>query len=159
MKTHSTPTNDSDLLIANALRCLEERLSYQPDAVLRAHSRNARAYLRLQLAEETNEVFAVLFLNNQNRLLVFEKLFYGTINQAVVYPRVVVQKALSYNAAKVMLAHNHPSNDGTPSADDKEITDMIQRALGTIHISVIDHIIVSHQSSYSFVENGLLPCV
>jgi len=159
MKTHSTPVNDGDLLIADALRCLEERLSYHSDAVLLTHSTDARAYLRLQLAEETNEVFAVLFLNNQNRLLVFEKLFCGTINQAVVYPRVVVQKALSYNAAKVMLAHNHPSNDCTPSAADKEITNMIKRALGTVHIPVIDHIIVSHQSSYSFVENGLLRCV
>ena len=65
MKTHSIPTNEGDLLIASALRCLEERLSYHSDGVLLNGSTNARAYLRLQLAEETNEVFAVLFLNNQ----------------------------------------------------------------------------------------------
>ncbi len=159
MNINLTHDNDSDLLIANALQCLEERLSYRSGSVLLTDWTDARAYLRLRLAEEINEVFAVLFLNTRNRLLVFEKLFCGSINQASVYPRVVVQKALAYNAAKVILAHNHPSGDYRPSTSDKAMTDMIKEALDTVGIPIADHIIVSHEGSYSFAENGLLPCL
>jgi DNA repair protein RadC len=107
-------------------------------------------------AEERNEVFAVLFLDNQNRLLAFEKLFSGTINEAVVYPRVVVQRALEHNAAKVIFAHNHPSENCEPSQGDKEITRDLQRVLSIINITAIDHIIVSRKSTYSFANHGLM---
>jgi DNA repair protein RadC len=76
-------------------------------------SPEVKNYLRLQLAMEANEVFGVIFLNQQHRILAFEKLFQGTINEASVYPRVIVQRALHHNAASLILAHNHPSGDVT----------------------------------------------
>lgn len=154
MKTHLKHIEDSDSLIVNALRCLEIRLHHQ--SVLLNNSRNVRAYLRLQLAEEENEMFSVLFLNSQHHLLCFEKLFRGSINEAIVYPRTIVQKALQHNAAKVILAHNHPSDNCNPSPADKEITESIRKILDVIDVQVVDHVIVSRQTSYSFSEHGLL---
>ena len=154
MKTQFNHVEDSDSLIINALRCLELRLHHH-SAILN-NSRNVRAYLRLQLAEEESEVFSVLFLNTQHRLLAFEKLFRGSINEAVVYPRTIVQKALQHNAAKVILAHNHPSDNCNPSIADKEITEAIRKILDIIDVKVVDHVIVSRQESYSFSEHGLI---
>ncbi len=154
MKTHLKHIEDSDALIINALRCLEIRLHHH-SAILN-NSRNVRAYLRLQLAEEESEMFSVLFLNTQHRLLAFEKLFRGSINEAVVYPRTIVQKALEHNAAKVILAHNHPSNNCSPSTADKEITESIRKILNVIDVQVVDHVIVSRQGSFSFSEHSLL---
>jgi DNA repair protein RadC len=103
-----------------------------------------------------NEVFFVLFLNNQKCLIAFEKLFHGTINEAAVYPRVVLQKALAYNAAAIILAHNHPSGECMPSTADIEITQTLQKVLKIIDISVLDHVIVSQRDSYSFAEHGVV---
>ncbi len=141
-------------LVARALHCLEKRLRYHPQIF--SYPESVCTYLQLQLAEERNEVFAVLFMDNQNRLLAFEKLFFGTINEARVYPRVIVQRALEHNAAKVIFAHNHPSNHCEPSQADKEITQDLQQLLSLLTIEVLDHIIVSHTNTYSFAEHGLM---
>ena len=141
-------------LISLALKCLETRLRYGSE--LLNNSSNVRAYLQLQLADEKNEVFGVLFLSNSNRLLAFEKLFYGTINEAVVYPRIIAQKALEHNAAKVILTHNHPSGTSDASQADHEMTRKVQDALSLIEIKTIDHIVVTHKNSYSFAEHGLM---
>lgn len=141
-------------LVARALRCLEKRLRYSSE--LLNNSLDVRAYLQLNLAEEKNEVFAALFLDNTHRLLAFEKLFYGTINETMVYPRTVVQKTLEYNAAKVIFAHNHPSNHCEPSDADIEITRDLRRILSALNVSIVDHVIVSYKNSYSFAEHGLL---
>jgi DNA repair protein RadC len=141
-------------LVAQALRCLEKRLRY-PLGILH-NPQQVCSYLRLHLAEERNEVFAILFLDNCNRLLAFEKLFFGTINETIIYPRVVVQKALEHNAAKVIFAHNHPSDDCDPSQADKEITRDLQRVLSAISITAVDHIVVSRKSTYSFAAHGLM---
>ncbi len=154
MKARLANSDDSESLIVNALRCLESRLRYH--STLLNNSRDVFAYLRLQLAEETNETFAVLFLNSQNRLLAFEKLFCGSIHETVVYPRIIVQKALAHNAAKIILAHNHPSGDCKPSLADKATTELVQKTLRLVDVEVVDHVIVSHQKWYSFAENGLL---
>jgi DNA repair protein RadC len=154
MQTRLAYADDNESLIINALHCLEIRLRYH--SALLNHSKDVRAYLRLHLAEEENETFAVLFLNNQCRLLAFEKLFRGTLHEVIAYPRIVVQKALQCNAAKVILAHNHPGEDCTPSSADKEITETIRQALDLVDTKVVDHWIVSHRDSYSFAENGLL---
>ena len=141
-------------LVARALRCLEKRLRSTSEILNK--SQNVADYLRLHLAEERNEVFAVLFLDSDHRLLAFEKLFYGTINESMVYPRVIVQKALKHNAAKVIFAHNHPSNNCNPSLSDRELTRNLQRILSEISIIAIDHIIVTHKNTYSFAEHGLM---
>lgn len=147
-----SPTENK--LVARALRCLEKRLRYHSEML--NNSQNVRSYLRLHLAEERNEVFAVLFLDNQHCLIAFEKLFCGTINEATVYPRVVVQKALEHNAAKLIFAHNHPSDNCDPSPADKVITRDLQRVLSIMTITVVDHIIVSRKNTYSFAEHGLM---
>jgi DNA repair protein RadC len=145
---------DSNLVIS-ALRCLEKRLRHSGEEVL-SSSKDVRAYLQLHLAEEKNEVFSALFLDNKLRLLAFEKLFHGTINEAIVYPRRIVQKALEYNAAAILLAHNHPSGVCEPSLADKKITQELQTILKLIDVRVLDHIIVAYPNSYSFADHGLL---
>jgi DNA repair protein RadC len=144
----------SDRLIERALKCLEKRLCY--GSVLLDSASAARAYLQLQLAEEKNEVFAVLFLNNSHRLLAFEKMFRGTVNETAVYPRQIVQKVLEHNASAILIAHNHPSGDCSPSVADREITLKLQTIFDTIDVKVLDHFIVSCPNSYSFAEHGLL---
>lgn len=113
-------------------------------------------YLRLQLAEQPNEQFCVLFLNNQHQPIKFERLFQGTIDTAAVYPRVIVQRALALNAAAVVFAHNHPSGDFQPSSADRAITERLVKALDLVDIRVLDHFIVSSAGHYSFCEAGLL---
>jgi DNA repair protein RadC len=141
-------------LIERALRCLENRINY--DSKLLNNSEVVSSYLRLNFAGEKNEVFAVLFLNSSHSLIAFEKLFYGTINEAAIYPRVVVQKALEHNAAAVIVAHNHPSGDCKPSFADQEITRRLKDALSLIDIRLIDHMVVTLQNTFSFAEHGLL---
>ncbi len=148
-----TSLADSNLVIS-ALRCLETRLRYGGELLTR--SRDVCAFLQLHLAEEKNEVFAVLFLDSRHRLLAFEKLFYGTINEATVYPRRIVQKVLEHNAAAILLAHNHPSGECEPSAADREITRVLRTILNIIDVRLLDHVIVSCPNTYSFAEYGLL---
>ena len=113
-------------------------------------------YLTLSLALEEREHFHVLFLNNQHKLLLDDRLFSGTIDGASVYPREVVKRALQCNAAAVIIAHNHPSGICIPSEADKSITDKLKQALSTIDIRILDHIIVGHMETYSFAEHGAL---
>lgn len=115
-----------------------------------------RQYLQIQLRDEPNEVFAILLLDSQYRLLSFRKLFYGTINAASVYPRVIVKQALDANAAAIILAHNHPSGVAEPSQADKHITQTIKQAMCLIDVDVIDHFIIGDGVCVSFAERGLL---
>lgn len=119
-------------------------------------SRKAQQFVMLRLNAQLNEVFACLFLDNQFRLIRYEELFFGTINEANVYPREIVRRGLAHNAAKIILAHNHPSGITFPSMADRETTRQIQQALALIDIEVIDHIIVGHQDCFSFADNCLL---
>lgn len=116
-----------------------------------------RQYLTAQLRAYPHEVFACLLLDNQHRVIAFEELFQGTIDGANIYPREVVKKALNYNAAAVIFAHNHPSGCSTPSDADKKITLKLQQALNLIDIRVLDHFIIGDgQNAYSFAEHGLI---
>lgn len=115
-----------------------------------------RAYLSAQLRGYSYEVFACLFLDNQHRVIQFEKLFRGTIDSASVYPREVVKVALSHNAAAVIFAHNHPSGINEPSQSDKHITEKLKQALNLFDIRVLDHFIIGDGEPYSFAEHGLL---
>ncbi|SJM92976.1 RadC family protein [Crenothrix polyspora] len=115
-----------------------------------------RAYLSARLRSYNYEVFACLFLDNQNRVIQLEELFRGTLNSANVYPREVVKQALHHNAAAVIFAHNHPSGINEPSQADKYITEKLQQALALLDIRVLDHFIIGDGQPYSFAENGLL---
>jgi DNA repair protein RadC len=119
-------------------------------------SQTTRDYLTSELRGETREVFAVMFLDNQHKVLKFERLFFGTINAAAVYPRIVVEKALKQQASAVILAHNHPSGIAEASIADKQITKRLEQALSLIDIRVLDHIIVAGNQCYSFAENSEL---
>jgi len=112
-------------------------------------------YLASQLRAYQHEVFAGLFLDNRHRVLQFEELFTGTIDGASVYPREVVKKAMSYNAAAVIFAHNHPSGVSEPSQADRHITQRLSEALALIDVRVLDHIIVGDEL-ISFAERGYL---
>ncbi|HEX7763977.1 MAG TPA: DNA repair protein RadC, partial [Cellvibrio sp.] len=109
-----------------------------------------RSYLSAHLRHQPREVFAVLFLDNQNRLIIYEELFFGTIDGASVYPREVVRRALTHNCAAVILAHNHPSGVAEPSQADCRITQRLQAALDLIDVRVIDHMVVGDAEVISF---------
>ena len=114
-----------------------------------------RQFLSVQLASYPHEVFAVLFLDNRNRVIAFEKMFFGTIDGASVYPREVVRLALQKNAAAVIFAHNHPSGVAEPSHADEQITQRLKDALALIDIRVLDHFVIGDEV-VSFAERGLL---
>ncbi len=115
-----------------------------------------RSYLSAQLRHRHQEVFAVLFLDNQHRLLTYEELFFGTIDGASVHPREVVRKAIARNAAAVILAHNHPSGVAEPSQADRRLTERLQQALDLIDVRVLDHMVVGDGEVVSFAERGLI---
>ncbi len=112
-------------------------------------------YLMAQLKDYQHEVFACLFLDNQHSVIKFEEMFRGTIDGASVYPREIVKKALSYNAAAVIFAHNHPSGNSEPSQADKQITQKLKQALSLFDIRVLDHFIIG-EGSFSFASHGLI---
>jgi len=133
-------------------RYLAEQLAQQGSAL--TSSKATRDYLISELRNETREVFAVLFLDNQHQVLIFERLFFGTIDAAAVYPRIVVEQALKHHAAAVILAHNHPSGIAEASIADKQITSKLEQALQLVDIRVLDHMIIAGPQCYSFAENG-----
>ena len=115
-----------------------------------------KEYLCHEIGKAEHEIFASLFLDNSHRLISFDRMFNGTIDGAKVYPREVLKRALSHNAAAVIFAHNHPSGTLDASEADRRITKRLKEVLGLVDIEVLDHIIVSHDSSMSFAEQGLL---
>lgn len=115
-----------------------------------------RAYLSAQLRGYSYEVFACLFLDNQNRVIQLTELFRGTIDAASVYPREVAKQALHHNAAAVIFAHNHPSGVSEPSLADKQITEKLKQAMALFDIRVLDHFIIGDGEPYSFSEHGLI---
>lgn len=126
-----------------------------PGTVL-SNSIITQKFLQEQLSDYSNEVFACLFMDSRLRLIAFEKLFHGTVNEAIVHPREIVRKGLAHNAANIILAHNHPSKHPAPSKADKEVTRLIQQALRLVDIEVVDHVIVGKPDNFSFAEAGLI---
>jgi len=115
-----------------------------------------KEYLQMHIGSRPYEVFAVLFLDAQHRLIVLEELFRGTLSQTSVYPREVVTRALHHHAAAVVLSHNHPSGSIEPSRADESLTQTLRAALSLIDVRVLDHVIVSAGQSFSMAEKGLL---
>ena len=119
-----------------------------PDAV--------RDYLRLLLGDRPHEVFAVVFLDAQHRVIDTLEMFRGTLTQTSVYPREVVIEALARNAAAVILAHNHPSGHAEPSRADVALTQTLKSALALVDVGVLDHFIVTRSAVVSLAERGLV---
>ncbi|GAB4041879.1 MAG: DNA repair protein RadC [Rubrivivax sp.] len=113
-------------------------------------------YLALHLAGRTQEVFAVLFLDGQHRLIALREMFQGTLTQTSVYPREVVKAALAHNAGAVVLAHNHPSGLAEPSRADEYLTAALKSALALVDVRVLDHLVVGRGQVVSMAERGLV---
>ena len=113
-------------------------------------------HLRLELGALEHEVFCVLFLDAQHRIIALKQLFRGTVSQTSVYPREVVKEALSVNAAAVIFAHNHPSGSVEPSRADEFLTQTLKTALALVDVRVLDHLVVAGADVVSFAERGLL---
>ena len=136
-----------------ARRALAQELGCRP---LFDSPRAVRDYLQLQLGARAHEVFAVLYLDSQNRLIAMEELFRGTLTQTSVYPREVVLRALHHHAAAVVLTHNHPSGVAEPSRADESLTQSLKAALALVDIRVLDHFIVTRNQAVSMAERGLV---
>jgi DNA repair protein RadC len=136
-----------------ARRALTEQMR-QRDAL--TSPQQVRDYLCLKLGGMTREVFMVLFLDAQNRVMAQEELFAGTLAQTSVYPREVVKRALHHNAAAVIFAHNHPSGVAEPSRADELLTKALKDALGLVDVRVLDHFVVAGNVALSFAERGML---
>ncbi|WP_045960865.1 RadC family protein [Xenorhabdus poinarii] len=111
-------------------------------------------YLQDLLSWQDREVFVVLFLTNQNKVICYDEMFKGTINKVEVHPREIVKQAVKVNAASIILAHNHPSGDPEPSLADKVVTEKIIEACQLVGVKVLDHIVVGKQYCVSFMERG-----
>jgi DNA repair protein RadC len=113
-------------------------------------------YCRTAMGGLKDEQFRVIFLNSQNEILAEEIIQEGTVNQTVVYPRKVLELALKHKAAGLILVHNHPSGNPTPSAADRDLTQAIIRAARSLNLTVHDHLIISRHSYFSLAEQGML---
>ena len=113
-------------------------------------------YLRLKLSGRQHEVFMAVFLDAQNRVLAVEELFRGTLTQTSVFPREIVKRALRFNAAAIIFAHNHPSGVAEPSRADEALTQTLKHTLALVDVKVLDHFVIGGDSAMSFAERGLI---
>jgi DNA repair protein RadC len=147
------PVGTDDEVIARALEILAARVHGRsvldsPQAV--------KDYLRVRFAGLEHEVFSVVLLDSQNRVIDVREMFRGTLNQASVYPREIVKAALAANAGAVILTHNHPSGLPEPSRADEYLTQTLKSALALVDVRVLDHLVVGASGCVSFAERGLI---
>ncbi len=119
-------------------------------------SKTVKDYLTHNLRERNREIFMVIFLDGQNQIIKMEELFTGSLTTSAIYPREVIQKVLSYDAASVILVHNHPSGSLTPSGSDRAVTKKLKVALASIDVEILDHLIVGGNDFFSFADHRLL---
>jgi DNA repair protein RadC len=150
----TTPQTREDRAIYRALKIIERRIMERGEAM--DSPATVRNYLKLLLTGEEREIFVVLFLDAQNRVIASEVLFAGTLTQTSVYPREVVRRTLHHNAASVILAHNHPSGVAEPSNADKILTKVLKMALELVDVRTLDHFIVGSKAVLSLAERGLV---
>ncbi len=117
---------------------------------------DVREYLRITIAPLEHEVFCLVLLDGRRQLIAMHELFRGTINAAIVHPREVLKEALKYNAAFVILAHNHPSGVEEPSAADEIITQRIKDVLALVDVGLLDHLVVGGNNIVSMAQRGLV---
>lgn len=113
-------------------------------------------YIVTRLALSDVEVFGVMFLDAQLRMIAFEEMFRGTLSEASVYPREVVKAAIRHDANSILIAHNHPSGSSQPSRADIEVTRRLKEAVGLVNVSLVDHVIVAAGSGHSMAKMGLI---
>lgn len=134
-------------------RHLAERL--QKGSVM-DNPQTVKDYLCAQLRNEPHEIFGCLFLDSRCQVIGYENLFYGSVNESTVYPRQIIKRCLHFNAAAVILTHNHPSGSTEPSHNDKLLTEAIANALSYIDVKVLDHLVIGEGEPYSMAERGML---
>lgn len=134
-------------------RVLTQQLQEQP---IMNSPKIVKDFLQLQIGALAHEVFAVMFLDNQNRLLSFQPMFRGSLTQTMVYPREIAKVALALNANGVVLSHNHPSGVLEPSQNDLDLTRSLRMTLSMIDVRIHDHIIVTRTGAFSMAEAGLV---
>lgn len=140
-------------VIAAARECMDEFL--RRDVVLSSPA-IVKDFLSIKLGQRTREIFAVMFLDNQNRLIEYREMFRGTLAETTVHPREIVKVALQLNAAALIVSHCHPSGSVEPSEADKRLTHLLRTTLGMVDVRVLDHFIVGGGSVFSFAETGLM---
>ncbi|MEX0828015.1 MAG: DNA repair protein RadC [Haliea sp.] len=165
MNTNQTGELGFPYTYANGFEAMEQATIQEAIIILESRIReadaytnpsNVKAFCRLQIAHELDEYFACMFLDNQHRLIAFERMFRGTVDGAAVYPRVVLRRALEHNAAALVFTHNHPSGVAEPSEADMKITNRLKDVLSHVDVRVLDHVIVGTEGVYSMAEHGRL---
>ncbi|WP_392552944.1 DNA repair protein RadC [Orbus wheelerorum] len=149
-----TVTNEHDLNIINQAKAIIAKSIHTGKKLCSPN--DVKDYLILNLGLLDYEEFCVLYLNNQNQVIAFEELFRGTINETSVYPREIAKQVLCYNAVSVILVHNHPSGESSPSPADINLTQKIEQALSLIDVQVLDHFIVAKHEIVSMKKLGLI---
>jgi DNA repair protein RadC len=119
-------------------------------------SKDIAGYLQARLEYRKQEVFAVVYLNRGNRILSLETISEGGLTGTVADPRIILKKALEQDATSLVLCHNHPSGNLTPSKADEQLTQKIKQAAALMDIAVLDHIIVSQEGYFSFADEGMI---
>lgn len=146
---------EEKLAIQRAENIIQEKFNERQQNVF-TQANTAKQFAVTKLRCKSNEVFAVLFLDGQHRLIAYDELFNGSIRSAVVYPRTVASHCLLHNCSAVILMHNHPSGLPDPSQADIDITKKLKDTLDLIDVRVLDHIVVGANSTASLAERGLL---
>jgi DNA repair protein RadC len=144
---------DPDAVLAAARRIVDARtqrgMSFTDPQV-------AAWFFQDRLAGAEREIFAAALLDTRHRLIHYAELFYGSIDGAEVHPREVVKQVLRWNAAAIILAHNHPSGDAEPSAADRAVTARLKQALALVDVRLLDHVVVGGRQTVSLAERGWL---
>ncbi len=140
-------------IISEALSVLDGKIKRQGNI---GSTEDAKALVALRLGSLRHEVFAVIFLDSQNRIIDYREMFRGTLTQASVYPREIVRESLELNAAALIVAHNHPSGVTAPSAADQSLTRVIKSTMALVDVRLLDHLIVGGGQVLSFAEAGLI---
>ena len=155
--TNSLYSSTEQAVIDQAIEILASHLVDQDENLLMTSSQTLTKFLQLKLATCSREVFGVVFLNTENRLIKYEELFIGTLDNCTVYPRDIVARALELNAANIVITHNHPSGTLEASTADDMITERLMKIAKLFDIQLLDHIIVSAKGTMSYAERGKMP--
>lgn len=145
----------TDELILAAAQNIRES-NWQPSGICIDQLWIAESYFSNKLADLDKEVFAAIFLDSQHRVIAYEELSHGTLDNAIVYRREVVKAVLKHQASAILFGHNHPSGVVTPSDSDRKMTEALVAAMKLIDCRVLDHIIVGKQPAFSFSKAGLI---
>lgn len=132
-------------------------ISLQKDTRL-TNSQQTHQFIKRKLRDKKNETFAALFLDSQYRVIHFSELFHGSINSASVYARPLIEKVLQYNAAALIIAHNHPSGVAQASEEDYQITAHLQKAMALIEVQLLDHLVVGDNEIFSILGQYRQSC-